>query len=58
MSHGLDRVKGGSQLQVMHRDKRKHNALLRLLVDGEVGERGLVGLMMRGDHRHRQVRPR
>jgi len=49
---------GGSQLQEVHGEKRKHNALLKLLLDGEVGARGLVGLMMQGEHRHRQVRPR
>ena len=47
---------GGRPLQVVQGEKRRHNALLRL-VDGEVGAQGLVGLMMQRDHRHRQVRP-
>ena len=45
----IDLEQGGSPIQVVHGGKRKHTALLRL-VDGKAGARGLVGLVMWGDH--------
>jgi len=53
----IDLGQGGLPLLVVHGERKKHYALLRL-VGGEVGARDLLELMLRGDHRPRQVYPR
>ena len=47
----------GLPLLVAFRGRNKHYTLL-WLVEGEVGERDLVALMLLGDQRHRRVHPR
>jgi len=48
---------GGLPLLVVYGGRNKHYALL-WLVEGEVGERDLVELMLLGDQRHKRVHPR
>jgi len=52
-----DLGQGGMPLLVVHRGRSKHYALL-WLVEGEVGARDLLKLMLQGGPRHRQVHPR
>ena len=52
-----DLGQGGMPLLVVYGRRNKHYALL-WLVEGEVGERDLVELMLLGDQRHRWVHPR
>jgi len=48
---------GGLPLLVVYGGRNKHYAVL-WLVEGEVGERNFVELMLLGDQRHRRVHPR
>jgi len=52
-----DLGQGGLPLLVVYGGRNKHYAFL-WLVEGEVGERDLVELMLLGDQRHRRVHPR
>ena len=52
-----DLGQGGLPLLVAFGGRNKHYALL-WLVEGEVGERDLVALMLLGDQRHRRVHPK
>ena len=53
----IDLGQGGLPLLVVYGGRNKHYALL-WLVEGEVGERDLVELMLLGDQRHRRIHPR